>query len=113
MADQPDFSSIPASFATLKQNFLPEKAAGVNKVAQFNFTGSEPGTWAVHVHDGTFEYNEGPAENPNVTVTTSSQDWLALLRRELNPVTAVMSGRLKIQGDMGLMMQFQQWFRQE
>lgn len=110
MADQPNFSSIPASFATLKQAFLPEKAAGVNKTAQFNFTGDEPGTWNVRVHDGTFDYGQGAAENPNATIGATSQDWLALLRGELNPMTAVMSGRLKIQGDMGLMMQFQQWF---
>ena len=56
------------------------------------------------------EYHEGPATNPNATITVDSDDWLKILKDELNPVTAFMSGRLRIAGDMGLMMQFQNWF---
>lgn len=111
MADQPDMTTIPGSFAALQQAFQPSRAAGADKTVQFNFTGDEPGTWWAHVHSGQFEYGQGePQTPPNVTVNATSQDWLAVLRQELNPMTAVMSGRLKFQGDMMLMMQFQQWF---
>lgn len=108
MAEMP--STIPQSFAALQQAFQPDRAVGVDKTIQFNFTGAEPGTWTLHVHDGRVEYAEGAATNPQATVTADSAAWLRVLSGELNPVTAFMGGQVKVQGDMGLVMQFQQWF---
>jgi putative sterol carrier protein len=39
-----------------------------------------------------------------------SDDWLNILSGALNPVSAFMGGKIKVQGDMGLAMQFQNWF---
>ncbi|MBF6589109.1 MAG: SCP2 sterol-binding domain-containing protein, partial [Ktedonobacterales bacterium] len=82
MADQP--TSIPESFTGLETAFDPSKAAGVDKTIQFDFTGREAGTWALTVRDGKISYHQGPAENPNATVTVDSDDWLKLLRGELS-----------------------------
>jgi putative sterol carrier protein len=106
----PDMNSIAGSFAGLQQAFQPQKAQGVNKTVQFDFTGREPGTWSATVQNGTFAYGQGPAQNPNATVTIDSDDWLKILRGELNGVSAFMSGKLKVKGDMMLMTQFQNWF---
>lgn len=108
MAEQP--TSIAQSFAGLQSAFLPDRAQGVDKTVQFNFTGREAGTWTARVHDGQFEYREGAAENPNVTVAADSDDWLGILRGEINAVSAFMSGKVKAEGDLSLMMQFQNWF---
>ncbi len=110
MAEQPSLDSIPASFAGLQAAFLPDRARGVDKTIQFVFTGREAGSWVLVVRDGTMGYREGTAENPNVTVTVDSDDWLKILRGELNPMSAVMGGKLKLAGDMGIMLQFQGWF---
>lgn len=109
MADQP--TTIPQSFAGLQEAFLPERAANVNKSIQFNFTGAEEGVWHLSIADGTLNYGQGAAENPNATATVDSSDWLKLLRGELNPMSAVISGKLKIKGDPMLLAQFQSWFR--
>jgi len=106
----PDMGSIAGSFAGLQAAFRPEKAQGVDKVVQFDFTGREPGTWNATVRDGAFAYGQGPAAGPNATVTADSDDWLKILRGELNAVSAFMGGKLKIKGDMMLMTQFQNWF---
>jgi putative sterol carrier protein len=108
MAEQP--TSIPESFAGLEAAFVPSKAATVDKTIQFDFTGREAGTWTLIVRNGTISYHQGPAENPNATVTVDSDDWLKILRGELNAVMAFTTGKLKIKGDMSLMMQFQTWF---
>ncbi len=108
MADQP--TSIAESFNALKGAFKPDRAAGVDKTIQFDFTGREAGTWNVHVHDGTVEYAQGPAQNPNATISADSDDWLNILSGALNPVNAFMAGKVKVQGDMNLAMQFQNWF---
>ena len=86
---------------------------GVDKTIQFNFTGREAGSWTLTVQNGTMQYQQGTAQNPNATVTVDSDDWLRILRGELNAMSAVMGGKLKIAGDMGLMMQFQSWFARQ
>jgi putative sterol carrier protein len=104
-------TTIPASFAALQQAFQPQKAQGVNKTIQLDFSGPEAGTWHASVNNGQFTYGQGPAQNPNATVTVNSDDWLKILRGELNAVSAFMGGKIKVQGDMGVMMQFQNWFQ--
>lgn len=106
----PDMSSIAGSFAALQTAFKPDKVQGVNKIIQFDFSGREPGTWNMTVADGKYSYGEGPIENPAATVKVDSDDWLKILRGELNAVSAFMGGKIKIAGDMGLMMAFQNWF---
>ena len=109
MADQP--SNIPQSFAGLEAAFLPDRAATVNKTIQFNFTGAEEGVWHLVIANGVLSSGQGAAENPNATANVDSDDWLKLLRGELNPMSAVISGKLKIKGDPLLLAQFQTWFR--
>lgn len=43
-------------------------------------------------------------------VETSFQDFLALTKGEMNPMNAVMSGKIKIKGDMGIAMKLQSLF---
>jgi putative sterol carrier protein len=106
----PNMDSIAGSFEALKSAFKPEKAQGVTKVIQFDFEGREPGAWTMHLDNGVYSYHEGPAENPNATVSVDSDDWLKILKNEMNAVSAFMSGKIKIKGDMSLMMAFQNWF---
>lgn len=107
---EPSYATVPESFAVMQSAFQPSRAVGVDKRIQFDFTGRESGTWAVAVRTGAFEYHEGPAQSPNATVTVDSDIWLAILRSEITPLDSVMSGKLQIEGDMGLMIQFQNWF---
>ncbi|HEX8994779.1 MAG TPA: SCP2 sterol-binding domain-containing protein [Ktedonobacterales bacterium] len=109
MAEQP--GNIPESFAGLQAAFLPERAATVNKTIQFNFTGAEESVWHMVIANGVMSYGQGAPENPNATATVDAEDWLRLLRGELNPMSAVISGKLKIKGDAMLLAQFQTWFR--
>lgn len=109
MADQP--TNIPESFSGLQEAFLPDRAATVNKRLQFNFTGAEEGVWHMEIVNGTMTYGQGAIENPNATATVDSNDWLQLLRGELNPMSAVIGGKLKIKGDPMLLALFQTWFR--
>ncbi len=109
MPEQP--SNIPESFAGLEEAFLPDQAANVNKTIQFNFTGAEEGIWHLVIANGALSYGQGAAEGADATATVDSADWLKLLRGELNPMSAVISGKLKIKGNPMLLAQFQTWFR--
>lgn len=109
---EPSLDNIPGSFAGLEANFLPQKAAGVDKTIQWDFSGSEAGTWHMVVRNGTIQTGQGPATAPNLTIAVDSDDWLKILRGETNPVTAFMGGKLKITPASAAMdmMQFQNWF---
>ena len=90
--------------------FQAAKAGNVAAAVQFNLTGEGGGTWTVKIADGKCEVISGPAEKPTATVTAAAADYLAVARGELNAVSAFMSGKIKVVGDMGLMMKFQSWF---
>jgi putative sterol carrier protein len=55
---------------------------------------------------------EGTADNPTVTINSPSEVWLKIIRRELDGATAFMSGQFTFTGDMGVLMQMQNWFQQ-
>lgn len=46
-------------------------------------------------------------EDAQCTIAVTEDDFLALLKGQLNPMTAMMSGKLKIDGDMGVAMKLQ------
>lgn len=45
---------------------------------------------------------EGQAESPDVTVKVSDDNLLKLFRGEINPMVAMMTGKVKVTGDLGL-----------
>ena len=90
--------------------FLPEKAANTKALLQFNLTGEGGGLWAMNVADGKCQVREETASQPDVTVTMAADDFAALYGNQLNPVQAFMAGRIKVSGNVGLVMQLLNWF---
>lgn len=73
-------------------------AATPDAVIQFDTT--EP----VHciVKDGAVTSVEGYAQQADVTVKVKDDDLVKMFDGKLNPMTAFMTGRLKVKGDIGL-----------
>ena len=60
--------------------------------------------------DWTVDFVLGPGEipaEPSTTVTICAADAAAMARGELNPIEAMMAGRIQVAGDLALMMQMQ------
>jgi putative sterol carrier protein len=76
----------------------PEAAANTDAVIQYEI--SDP-TYQV-LRDGKLTVYDGRAENPDLTVSISDDNLVRLFRGELNPMSAFMTGKLKVKGDMGL-----------
>jgi putative sterol carrier protein len=66
--------------------------------------GGEPAHYWTIVAEGKIELGVGDVENPDATITQSYETAVALARREANPVTAFMLGKIKVDGNMGLLM---------
>ncbi len=89
---------------------LDASAAGTTS-AVIQYEISEP----IHhvLEGGELRAVEGRADDPDLTVTISDQDLLALFGGRLNPMTAFMSGRLRVGGDVALAQRLVGFFDQE
>jgi putative sterol carrier protein len=89
----------------------PDKVKGMNATYQFDLTGDEAIQKHLVLADDRGEVHDGSAENPNITITMASTDFVDLATGKLDGTMAFMSGKLKIKGDMGLAMKLQNILR--
>jgi putative sterol carrier protein len=61
----------------------------------------------IRVDHGTIDMAPGDAERPDATIVQDRETAAGLARGEVNPVSAFMTGKLKVQGSMMLLMQLQ------
>ncbi len=90
--------------------FLPDKAGDAAARIQLDLTGDEGGAWLLDIAGGKCSVSEEKASQADVTVTMDANDFVALYTNKLNPVQAFMSGRIKIAGNVGMVMQLLNWF---
>ncbi len=102
--------NVLEAMQAMTSRFNPAKARGVNATVQIIATGDGGGNYSVQIRDGAATLTEGVIESPNVTVDVAAKDWVDMLSGELDPTMAFMGGKLRISGDLGLMMRFQQIF---
>ena len=61
----------------------------------------------IRIADAAIDMGVGQAENPDATITQSYETAVALAKSELSPVTAFMTGKVKVGGNMGLLLSLQ------
>jgi len=83
-------------------------AAGQTAAVQQVITTSEGDThYWIKIADGSIDLGVGDTEAPDATITQSYETAVALAKSELSAVTAFMTGRIKIAGNMGLLLGLQ------
>ena len=77
--------------------------ASLNGLIRVRVTGEETGDWATG-----FKLGPGPIpEDPTTEIEIASEDAQAMQDGTLDPMQAFMSGKIRVTGDMALMMQMQ------
>jgi len=94
-------------FEGLEARVDPSRIEGMKQTYQFDVDGE--GTWHVDVHDGTVTVTEG-ASPADVTIKTSAETFSKIVAGEQNPTTAYMTGKLRVEGDLGAAMKLQKLF---
>ncbi len=92
--------------------FNPQKAEGLTAVIAFEVSGSETFNAFLNIHDGicTCSVSDAPPSNPELTIVTPAEVWLAIARREMNGQAAFMKQAYTVRGNMGLLMRMQTMF---
>jgi putative sterol carrier protein len=90
--------------------FDPARAQGVKADVLFDFTSDGGKQYVVRIADGQCNVAEGDVPNPDATLISSQATYVAVAEGRLNVATAFMTGKLKVKGNMQLLMRFQQIF---
>ena len=104
-------SEIGQMVESLPAAFLPEKAGDTQALLQLDLTGDDGGQWQLEIANGNCVVREEAATGPDATIAMDANDFVALLKGQLDPVQAFMGGKIKITGNMGLILQFLNWFK--
>ncbi len=94
----------------MPEAFVPANADGINADVQFHLTGDDGGDWVVTVQDGRCTVRQGTVPNPRVNLTADAQTFVGVVTGSMNPMMAMMRGRLKVKGDMALAARFPKLF---
>ena len=103
-------TTIAEFFQLLPASLDRDAAEDVTAVYQFDLSGNQGGQYSVQVKDGTCSVQTGAHTDPHVTISMAGDDCLKLLNGKLNVPASVMTGRLRVSGDMGLAMQLKSLF---
>jgi putative sterol carrier protein len=89
------------------EDFL-QAAAGHKATIQQIITGAEGTThYWITIGEGRIDLGVGDIDGEDATITQSYDSAAALAKGELSPVTAFMTGKLKIAGNMGMILGLQ------
>lgn len=86
---------------------LPNKISsqaieGHETTFHFILEGEGGGEYTVHVHDNQVDTIEGLTGDPSCVIKATNENFLSLIRGDLNPMMAVLTGKVRIsnQGEM-------------
>ncbi len=85
----------------------PDALEGMSTLFHFDISGT--GQFTVKLDNGKLEVTEGFSGEPTCTVTTSAESFSKLLSGDLNPMMAMMTGKLKI-SNAGEMLKYAKMF---
>ena len=99
------------SARTFFERLESREGAGLEGIDQsYRFVIEGEGEWLVVVRDGRACVTEGEAAAADATIRTTSEVFDRILSGQQNPATAYMSGKVKVDGDLGAVMKLQRLF---
>ena len=103
-------ATVKQVFQSLPAKLDPTAAEDVEAVYQFDLSGPQGGHYLVRIQDGRCVVEEGTHPDPHVTLSMSGDEFLRIFNGELSGPAVMMSGRLRVAGDIGLAMQLKSLF---
>jgi putative sterol carrier protein len=89
---------------TRLQRFDSEKAGDLKATIQLILIGHEGGKFVLHINEGQIKVGRGQAHSPDLALTMASEDFLAIMRGEADPMKMIITGQIGVEGDRLLAM---------
>lgn len=86
--------------ANLKSN--AGKLAGTKGICQFTITGASGGSWYIDLNTSPATVTAGTSKAARCTITCADDEFIKIVTGKANADLAVITGKLKISGDLGL-----------
>jgi Uncharacterized conserved protein len=103
-------ATLQDMIAGMPLNFNAEAAGDLQAVIQFDIGGEEPGQYYLQIAEGRCVAFEGKHPSPTLTIHAPSEVWMAISRGELDGTQAMMQGKYSIEGDLNLLIRFNELF---
>jgi len=92
------YESAEQFFSQLGSN---SDSRATNLTASYRFDIEDAGSWRVDVEDGAITVS--PSQDPaDCVIATDEGTFLGVVNGEQNPMGAFMTGKIRVEGDMGL-----------
>lgn len=99
----PPSGAVKETFKIVKASLSDDLVKATQAVYQFELSGEDGGTWFLDLKNkgGNAGYGE-PADQADVVMNMSTDDFVKMFSGKMKPTMAFMSGKLKIKGNMAL-----------
>jgi len=87
---------------TLMARFKPDKAVGIDVVAQLSLTGSNGGDWVVTIKDQKLHVREGTTPSPMLTFKMAEKDFMDIVNGKLSTGKSFFTGKIDFEGNLSL-----------
>jgi putative sterol carrier protein len=98
-------------FEGMPGRFIPAKAQGVDASVSYHITGAGGGEWTVRIENGTVALSEEVLASATVYIVASDRNYYDVTTGKLDSVTAVVTGKMSVEGDVAFMAKFREMFR--
>ena len=107
----PRYSSLDEVIASYPARFQADKAQSMDDKVYMNLTGDNARDITIYVHHGELDVMEGEVpDDPTLRLTADADDWLAIENGQLNPMMAMMQGKMKLKGSVPFATKFMTLF---
>lgn len=104
----PEYSSAQEYFNLISREITAEQAKDLNGVFSFNVEGS--GLWIIEFtpEGDVRELDPDDDVEPDCIIAAKESDWLSIVSGQMKPMSAFITGKLKVKGSTGKAMKLQQ-----
>ncbi len=101
---------VDAMMRSMPQYFRAYEADGLSFTTQFELGGAGGGDWVMRIDQGRCHVTPGKTDQADLSIRTPAKVFLAIHRGEVNPVIAILTGRLRLAGKRRLFLTFPRLF---
>ncbi|HEY6758050.1 MAG TPA: LLM class flavin-dependent oxidoreductase [Baekduia sp.] len=107
-------AGLKVLFGAMERQFVPERAGGFAGDIQYNLRAEDGSvrSWTVAIDAARARARPGESPEPKLTITLAVADFVRIAGQDLDPVKAVLTGRMQLAGDFGVALKLGEMFGQ-